>query len=331
MDVDAFIAGRDQAWRRMDQLASRRSLNVDEADELVRLYRQSAADLALVRSRTPDPATITRLSLLVARARSKVVSTPTRGAWQALMHGVTVSFPVTVYRSWRWWGSIWLVNILFCLGTWVYLGRHPERVGRVLGDENVRQLVDHDFADYYRSGPAGSFALHVWVNNALVAAGALFLGVTVVGAVFLLFQNALNLGVIGAAMINAGKGDVFFGLILPHGLLELTAVFVAGGAGLQMGWAWIAPGRLPRGRALAQAGRSAVTVALGLVVVLAVCGFNEAFVTPSGLPTAMRVGIGVFVEVLFLAYVIVFGRRGVSAGETGDVGVGDREDYAPVA
>jgi hypothetical protein len=124
---------------------------------------------------------------------------------------------------------------------------------------------------------------------------------------------------------------VFFGLISPHGLLELTAVFVAAGVGLRMGWSWVDPGPLPRSRALAASGREAITVALGLVVVLAVSGVIEAFVTPSPLPTWARVGIGVLAEAAFLTYVIRFGRRAVRAGETGDLDVGLREDVAPVS
>ena len=111
-------------------------------------------------------------------------------------------------------------------------------------------------------------------------------------------------------MLGAGKADIFFGLILPHGMLELSAVFVAGGIGLRTGWAWVAPGALPRARALAEAGRVAAVVALGLAGVLLVSGVLEAFVTPSGLPTAARIAIGVLAELAFLAYVIVYGRRG---------------------
>jgi len=113
---------------------------------------------------------------------------------------------------------------------------------------------------------------------------------------------------------------VLFRSILPHGLLELTAVFVAAGVGLRIGWAWIAPGPLRgRGQALGAAARSAMLVALGLVGVLAVSGLIEAFVTPSGLPTWARISIGAIAELAFLTYVFVLGRRGVRAGATGDV------------
>ena len=125
---------------------------------------------------------------------------------------------------------------------------------------------------------------------------------------------------------------MFFGLISPHGILELTAVFVAAGAGLRLGWAWVDPGPLPRGRALAAAGREAIVVAVGLVVVLAVSGVIEAFVTPSPLPTwAPGRDRRCSPRRLFLGYVLVYGRRAALAGESSDLELGQREDVAPVS
>ena len=148
---------------------------------------------------------------------------------------------------------------------------------------------------------------------------------------FALFQNAANVGVIGGYMFAAGMGGLFLGLISPHGILELTAVFVAAGAGLRLGWTIIDPGPRRRADAIAEEGRSTVVIALGLVVVLAVSGAIEAFVTPSGLPTWTRVGIGVVAEVAFLTYVWVLGGRAARRGETGDLEEELRGDYVPVA
>jgi hypothetical protein len=96
-------------------------------------------------------------------------------------------------------------------------------------------------------------------------------------------------------------------------------VFVASGAGLRLGWTTIDPGPRPRADAIAQEGRSTVVIALGLVFVLAISGVIEAFVTPSGLPTWARIGIGLVAEAAFLTYVWTLGRRAALAGVTGDL------------
>jgi uncharacterized membrane protein SpoIIM required for sporulation len=148
---------------------------------------------------------------------------------------------------------------------------------------------------------------------------------------FLLASNVVNVGIAAALMLSHDRGALFFGLILPHGLLELTAVFVAAGAGLRLFWAWVDPGPLPRARALAQEGRSMITVAIGLVGVLLVSGVLEAFVTPSGLPTWARIAIGLVAWSAFVGYVGWYGRRAVRAGETGDLDRSLAGDVLPVA
>jgi hypothetical protein len=88
---------------------------------------------------------------------------------------------------------------------------------------------------------------------------------------------------------------------------------------MRLGWSVLSPGNRPRTQVLAEQGRAVVAVAVGLVGVLLVSGLIEALVTPSPLPTFARIGIGVIAEVLFLTYIIRFGRRAVAAGESGDV------------
>ena len=98
-------------------------------------------------------------------------------------------------------------------------------------------------------------------------------------------------------------------MILPHGLLELSTIVVAGGAGLAIGWAIVDPGDRSRTEALAEQGRRSAVIALGLMLAFIVAGSIEGFVTPSRLPTSMRIAIGATVFLAFWAYAIVLGRR----------------------
>jgi uncharacterized membrane protein SpoIIM required for sporulation len=182
------------------------------------------------------------------------------------------------------------------------------------------KLVHHQFRHYYSAYDAQSFAAHVWLNNALVAGETIIFGVLLgIPVLLVLFGNAANVGIVGGLMVSYGRSGEFWGLILPHGILELSAVFLAAGVGLRLGWAIIDPGHRPRVRALAEEGRALVTVAVGLIFVLLTSGLIEAFVTPSPLPTWARIGIGVVAEAAFLGYVLVLGRRAVAAGEAGDI------------
>jgi uncharacterized membrane protein SpoIIM required for sporulation len=189
--------------------------------------------------------------------------------------------------------------------------------------------VNHQFQGYYSRYAAPAFAAEVWTNNAWVAAESLIFGILLgLPTLLVLFDNAANIGVAGALMIVHGKGVLFFALILPHGMLELSAVFLAAATGLRLGWTVIDPGPRPRGQALAEEGRAAVTVALGLVVVLLVSGMIEAFVTPSPLPTWARIMIGLAAAAAFIGYVIVLGRRAARAGLSADSA--DAPEMVPV-
>ena len=330
MDIDAFVAAHHQEWDRLEALAGRPNrLSGAEVDELVDLYQRTATHLSAVRSSAPDPALVARLSTLVARGRSAVAGTSSP-AWRELSRFALATFPAAVYRARWWWigAAIGSVVVAVALGWWV--AGNPTVQASIAAPDEVRRLVDNDFESYYSSHAASAFAVQVWTNNAwlsalvIVSGGLLGLPVP-----YLLFQNAANLGISGGLMAANGKLGLFFGLILPHGLLELTAVFVAAGVGLRLGWTIVAPGDRPRAEAVASEGRAAVTVAMGLVVVLLVSGLIEAFVTPSSLPTWARIGIGLWVWSGFLAYVWIVGGRAARAGETGDLAPSEAGDTAP--
>lgn len=331
MDVDAYTARHAAEWQRLQELVARSSqLSGAEADELVTRYQRTATHLSTIRSASPDPALVQRLSQLVANARAAIAGVHTP-AWKVAVRFLVAGFPAALHRSRRWWLSTAAISLAlsWVLGTWV--AGSPDVQAAIASPEEIRRLVEVEFEQYYSSAPAGSFAAQVWTNNAWVAAICLVSGILLVPVVWVLFQNVVNIGVTAGIMAGAGRLDLFFGLITPHGLLELTAVFVAAGAGLRLGWTLVDPGPLPRSTAVAAAGRATVGMAMGVALLLAVSGVIEAFVTPSGLPTWARIGIGVVAELAFVAYVWVLGRRAASAGETGDVEEGEAGDLVPTA
>ncbi|WP_458244106.1 stage II sporulation protein M [Streptomyces sp. MAI_2237] len=334
MDLDVFVTTHRAEWDRLDALLGRqRRLTGAEADELVSLYQRTATHLSLIQSSAPDPQLTGRLSQLVARARSAVTGTR-RASWRDVTRFLTHGFPSAVYRSRRWWVPTALLSTLVSvlLGWWI--GTHPDVQATIAAPNELRELTrpGGQYETYYSSHPAASFAAQVWTNNAWAAALCLILGVFLgLPVLWLLFQNMLNLGVGFGLMSSAGRLDTFLGLVLPHGLLELTAVFVAAGTGLRLGWTLVDPGPRTRRTALAEEGRAAIGMAIGLALVLFVSGAIEGFVTPSGLPTWARIGIGVVAELTFLAYVFLLGGRAARAGETGDVEAAERSAAVPTA
>jgi len=329
VDLDAFVAAHQSEWSRLEYLTLRGSGSGAEADEILDLYQRVATHLSVVRSTAPDPSLVTYLSSLLARARTRSAGTGSV-AWTDLRNFFTETFPAALYRTRRWWILTALANVAASVVVGWWFLSHPQFESSLMSPSEIDKLVSTDFQHYYSEYEASHFAALVWTHNAWITAICIALGILGVPVVYLLFENVLNLGFMAAIMINHDRAGLFFGLILPHGLLELTAVFVAGGTGLRLFWAWVDPGPRSRGRAVAEEGRSAMAVALGLVVVLAISGVVEAFVTPSPLPTWARISIGAIIEIAFITYVFTAGRWAAQRGATGDVAPRDAGDTVPV-
>lgn len=320
MDIDRYIADHQPAWTRLGDLTARAGratgrLSAAELDELVRLYQRVSAHLSYVRTYYGDPALTASLTRLVARAGAVVYGTRAR-TLRAIVGFMAVTFPGAVWHSRHFVAAAAALLLLPALAFGVWLANSPAAV-EASAPAAVRQAyVERDFEEYYSSGPAAAFASEVFTNNVRVAFLAFAGGIAfcVVTAGVLAFNGA-GIGSVAGLFAAGGHSAKFWGLILPHGLLELTAVAVAGAAGLRLGWTLVDPGDRPRAVALVEEGRRAVVIVIGLVAVFAAAGAIEAFVTGSALPTAVRVGIGVLAEAMFLTYVVVYGRAAAAVDD----------------
>jgi uncharacterized membrane protein SpoIIM required for sporulation len=321
MDIDRFLALHSPAWDRLGELTDKarrpNGANAAELDELVVLYQRTSANLSTARASYRDPALQQRLTQIIASAHAVIHGTRV-GSWRSVGRFFTLTFPGAVWSARRFIVVAALVTFLptIALATWM---SNSDRALEASAPAAVREAyLQSDFEEYYSSEPAGQFATEVFVNNVQVSIVAFAAGVLgCVVTALLLAYNGANLGFAAGLFISAGESAKFFGLIAPHGLLELSAVVVAGAAGLRLGWTVIDPGDRTRSEALAFEGRRSVTIVLGLIVAFAVAGLIEGFVTGSDLPTALRVGLGVAVFLAFWLYVIVQGRVAESMGWIG--------------
>jgi uncharacterized membrane protein SpoIIM required for sporulation len=230
-----------------------------------------------------------------------------------------LQLPAALYRV-RWWtlaAAVATAVIALVYGTWA---ANTPGVQAALGSNaDLQQLAENDFVSYYSENPAASFTGQVWTNNAFIAAQCIALGILGFSVPYILLQNAMNVGLTGGVLVAYGHADTFFLYIAPHGLLELTSVFVAAAAGMRIFWAWIAPGPRTRLQALAEDGRAMFIIAVGLTISLFVSGILEGFVTPSPLPWPVKIGIGALALGAFLFYMLFVGGRAHRLGETGDL------------
>ena len=325
MDIDRFIATGTPVWDRLDELTTRatrgvRQLPATELDELVRLYQRAATHLSYARTYYRDPALVGRLTGLVGRAGSVVYGTRPR-TLRAVGRFFTTTFPAALWHARRFSLISFALFAVPFLVVALWIGNSPAALDATMPPAAREAYVNERFEAYYASEEASQFASTVFTNNARVGFLAFALGpFGCLGSAFVLLSNGALVGQAAGLFAAVGQAPRFWGLILPHGLLELTAVWVAGGSGLALGWALISPGDRTRARALTEEGRRAVVIVLGLVAVFAVAGLIEGFVTGQPWPTWLRVGIGVTAEAAFLAYTVVLGRAAARRGLTGELG-----------
>jgi uncharacterized membrane protein SpoIIM required for sporulation len=331
LDIDSFVARHAPQWNRLDRLARRRTLSVAEVDELLSLHQATATDLSVVRTELPDTELVGRLSATLAMSRAALTA-PRVSSLDAVRSFFTAKLPAALYRSRWWWGSVAVVSLVASLLLGWWLVTHPDIRNSLIPPDEARQYSEPGglFQSYYSSAPAEDFAAQVWTHNFFLALETLFSGALLgIPVLYFLWENVANLAETGSVMVSAGRGDEYFVLIAPHGMLELTSLFVAAGVGLRLGWTMIDPGPRTRLAALEHEGRTAAVVGIGVIMTLLCTGLIEAFVTPSDLPAFARIGIGVCVEVGFLCYVFVVGRAAFRRGEGGDLDAVDRMDDEP--
>lgn len=325
VDVDGFIIANRPSWDRLDALAGlargrRARLSSDELDELLARYQEAATHLSVARTRFGDPQLTQELSRRVGRAATIVHGTKS-ATWRQALGFVTDTFPAAMWHIRRHIvvATLALMVPWLVIGAW--LGQSPA-AQEAIGPEAVRTAyVEEEFEAYYTDPASAEFAAFVTTNNIRVGVLAFALGVLLcLPTLAVLVLNGANVGVALGLFIAAGQQGRFWGLILPHGMLELTAIFIAGAAGLAMGWAIIDPGDRPRTQALADASRRSITIVIGLFGVFLIAGLIEGYVSGAPLSTPVRVTIGATAWALFVAYAWWRGRDAAARGLTGAIG-----------
>ena len=323
MNTDRFIAEHDAAWTELEELSARvGSLDAEGSVRLVDLYRETATHLSRAQTAGDHGPLVDRLTKLVGKAHTAVYKPRSRTRLRnTVSRFFTVSFPAAV-----WWHRRFIVvsAMLFfvpalTIGAWMAVS--PDAVAASAPESVRNAYLESDFESYYSSEPAAQFATQVFINNIQVAILAFAVGILLcIPTAWVLVQNGAMLGLAAGLFTSAGRWEQFWGLITPHGLLELSAIIVAGGAGLALGWSVIAPGDRPRSTAIAEGAKRSVTIVIGLILAFLVAGLIEAYVTGTDMVTSVRVGIGVVALAAFAGWILAFGPRAVRAGHTGVLG-----------
>jgi uncharacterized membrane protein SpoIIM required for sporulation len=313
--IDQFVMTRRPRWQQLESLISqargRRGsrLSAAELEDLGRLYRQATSDLAIARRDFPRDRVTRYLESLVSRAHPNVYR-PAGGQLAAIRHFVVAGYPRAFRESGRYIAAAFaLFAIPFVIAFGLSLA-DPAAARVVMPNSPFVEQVERGetWLEVGRSerAPMASFIAtnNIQVSFLAFAGGAIF----GLGTVFIMVNNGLSIGAVAGLASNYGLGDDLASFVSPHGGIELSVIFIAGGAGLLIGDAMLRPGLLTRRQSLVQAGQRAIYLVFGCVPLLLIAGTFEGFVSPSGLADEGKYLVGALNLVWLYAWLLGAGR-----------------------
>jgi uncharacterized membrane protein SpoIIM required for sporulation len=327
MNINEFVSERKGEWEKLEAIATKIGagqgvrITREELWDLGRLYAAAVADLSLLKSsplaHDADNQVLTYLNSLVIRVHGTIYGKP-HFRWSSVLRFILVGGP-EAFRQNQVYVAV-SASILYLSGLAGFaLGLHQPGFIELLVPEGIISQVESGkvwFNDLYAVAPMASSGL--MTHNISVTFLAFAAGITFgVGTVYLLALNGLLLGAVGALCYQHGLSLELWAFVIPHGSFELSAVFIAGAAGLVIGHALIDPGPYVRTEFLAVRSKQAVKLVLGCVPLLVIAGIIEAFFSPSPLPPWFKIVVGghLFLLLMALLFLSGTGLRERGAGE----------------
>jgi uncharacterized membrane protein SpoIIM required for sporulation len=299
-----FIEQHKADWEHFESLLSNDNVTADELNEM---YLQVSDNLSYARTFYPNRSIRIFLNQLALNIRSKLFNTK-RSQWSKFIHFWKTELPLLVYESRREFLIAFLVFLLAALVGALSTAIDSEFPRLILGEHYVNMTLNNiqkgDPMAVYKGGWAVSDSLGITANNIFVSFLTFFLGILgSIGTVLMLLRNGIMVGAFQYFFIQKGVFWQSFLAIWLHGTLEISAIIIAGAAGITMGKGLLFPGSFRRVQAFQRSARRGFKIMVGIVPVLIIAGTVEGFFTRyTDAPTYMRLGF----IILSLAFIVFY-------------------------
>jgi len=318
MKADEFYQSRQADWRVLTELLNKgqndpQQLSPDDINALGRLYRAATSDLALAQRDFPNHRVTIYLNQLVAQTHAVIYRSEPL-ALKRLWRFATGGFP-QVYRETLVFTLVAaLMFIIPALGAGLGPAWRPETARWLLPPQAQPLIREIERQELWTNIPINErpyASTFIMKNNIQIAFLAFGSGILAgVFTLWIMIYNGLLLGGITGLTTYHGIGFDLWTFVIGHGVIELSVIFMAGGAGLMLGWAIIHPGLQRRRDTLALAARKAVRLIVGCVPLLVLAGLIEGFISPAEtIPWPIKWSIGLGTGILLYSYLLFVGRK----------------------
>ena len=320
-----WLQKRRPYWARVDELVTRsensgiRALNHHELRELAVLYRQGAGDLSTVREDPSSQRLAQSLNQLLGRAHNCIYM-GRRAQGSRIVQFYRDTFPEIFHETLPYTVAACAVFFALAAAGFVMAALDPGFQGYFLGGEMMDSINRHQMWTHSIVSVKPLASSQIMTNNLSVSFATFAFGITAgIGTLWMLAFNGLLFGVVNAACWQAGMSGQLLSFVVPHGVLELPAIFIAGGAGFLIAKGLLFPGMLPRRASLVREGSRAMQLVLGIIPLLIVAGTIEGFVSPTDLAARWKYLLGAGLFGLLLLFVMRKTPHGLNSASTGQI------------
>jgi len=315
LEITSFLRKNKPLWQELERRAetmSRRGARpqAEDIERFASLHKAASTHLAYFYTHYPNHEAAVHLNKLVAKSHNVLY----RDQWsstETLRAFFRTGLVAILQARSRFIGLAALLMLVGFVSGFIAVWSDPLHLAGIVPPEYASvdpTKLREDRGDV----ESAYFSAAIMTNNIQVAALAFAGGITLgIGTLYLLVYNGILIGALAAAFHRAGEGYAFWAFIVPHGIIELTAIFIAGGAGLYMGYVIMVPGSFSRKFRFLTAAKESVQLLLGTVPLFVVAGLIEGYVTPARLTLEAKYAVAAFTLALLAVY-YAYGARKVA-------------------
>ena len=312
MNVKQFIKQHREEWKQLEQLIAtlskgRKTITGDNIILFSRLYQKAAQNLSYSQTYFPNDEVTQYLNGLVSKSHNLLYKDQVSSVKQ-IRHFFAAKFIGLLLEQWKFVVTAMILFAIGAIGSFLSVLNDPLHIYSILPPEIARGVDPEQLGSRDGTVDSSLMSASIMTNNIKVAILAFAGGITFgILTVYLLIYNGIIIGALAALFWHHGKAYDFWAYIVPHGMIELTAIFIAGGAGLLMGYKLFVPGPFSRGYQLKEHGKRSVQLLLGTIPLFIIAGIIEGFITPAAISLEAKYMVAIL-TVLGLILYIVFGK-----------------------
>ncbi|MEH7307055.1 stage II sporulation protein M [Neobacillus drentensis] len=309
MNVKQFVKMHREEWKQLEQLIKtmrrRSSITGDRITQYHRLYQKAAQNLSYSQTYFPQDEVTHYLNGLVAKSHNLLYKDQV-SSFKQIRHFFSHTFIGLLLEQWKF---VWVAMILFLiggLGSFLSVMNDPLHIYSILPAEIAKGVDPDQLGKGHGAVDSSLMSASIMTNNIKVAIFAFAGGITFgLVTVYLMVYNGIIIGALAALFWHHGKSYDFWAYIVPHGMIELTAIFIAGGAGLLMGYKLFVPGPYSRSFQLKQHAKRSVQLLLGTIPLFVIAGIIEGFITPAAISLEAKYIVAFLTVIGLILYVVI--------------------------